>query len=142
MEQGKSLAEFCKQHYCNNCYSFAIVNCFQFMSETIAQFPILPHHPATVGGQIFAVDSLAQQLATPVQELVPDVKPSELTQQQMQVLEELSVYQHATADLLLRNLRLRSIRFLQKQIYAMYDANNPADGFVQFLYPPKHNPQR
>jgi hypothetical protein len=66
-----------------------------------------------------------------------------LNTRQIQVLEELAVYQQATADILLRKLGLspNSLRYLQKQIYAMY-AEKPEDRYVEFLYPPKQRASR
>src|SRR5215204_3986758 len=114
------------------------------MPEIIAQFPIPSRQQIVSGGQIFAINFPPQQLTVPVKELALVMKAPDLTARQIQILEELAVYQHATADLLLRRLRLspNSLRYLQKQIYALYDPDKPEDRYVDFLYPPKHNPSR
>ena len=69
--------------------------------------------------------------------------PMKLNQLQEQALEALFLFKQATADLLLRYLRLspNSLRHLQKQLYAMHP-EQAEDRFVEFLYPPKPKASR
>jgi Replication-relaxation len=70
----------------------------------------------------------------------PDI---DLNPLQQQVLEQLAVFHHATADLPIRRLRLspNSLRHVQKQIHAMH-AELEADRFVEILTAPKPRESR
>src|SRR3954451_15720602 len=106
------------------------------MQEIFAHFPTQSARPSPlIGGQIFDVRYHQVVPTFAVQEELATVPSTHLNPRQIQILEELAVFQHATADLLLRKLRLRSLRYLQKQIYALH-AEKPEDRYVEFLYPP------
>jgi len=66
-----------------------------------------------------------------------------LTSLQQQALEGLAVFHHATADLLLRRLRLspNSLRHLQKQLHVLHPKNE-ADRYIEFVIPPKPRESR
>src|SRR5436305_1320800 len=108
------------------------------MPEIIAQFPISTEQPSVIGGQIFAVHLPSQQLTRqPLEEQHPEMAGVE-TRLQEQILEELGVFQHATAALLLRRLRYspNSYRHIQKQIHALL-AEKPENRFVEINPTPK-----
>jgi hypothetical protein len=111
------------------------------VEQLIVQLPTTPLQlPVTRGS--FAIPYPANAgREEPQQELA--VPADELNTLQVRVLEELTVFHHATADLLLRKLRLspNSLRYLQKQIYAMRPAK-PEDRYVEFLIPPKPRESR
>jgi hypothetical protein len=113
------------------------------MPDSTVLFPTTQLAPSIMGGQIFAIHlPKPQRTREPLEELAT-VPTTDLNPLQRQILTELFVFQHATADLLLRKLRLspNSLRYLQKQIYALR-AKNPEDRFVEFIYPPKQTASR
>jgi hypothetical protein len=115
------------------------------MQEIFARLPqSLRQQPAVMGGQIFAISYQQPVVQERMQEENQAVPATDtLNALQVRILEELAVYQHATADLLLRILRMKpgSLRHLQKQIYAMY-SEKPENRYVEFLYPPKQKATR
>jgi len=71
------------------------------------------------------------------------VQDSDLTLRQKQALEALFIFKQATADLLLRYLRLspNSLRHLQKQLSLLHPPEEK-DRYVEFIIPPKPRESR
>src|SRR5437868_4172881 len=104
------------------------------MQQTIVQLPL-------TAAQIFAVHSSLQGgIERPREYMVRDV---DLNLRQTQVLEALFLFKHATADLLLRYLRLspNSLRHLQKQL-AVLHPQQEKERYIEFIIPPKPKSSR
>ncbi len=107
------------------------------MVQIILQLPLST-------GQIFDVryhaaepirETHKESLAMPAQ--------SGITQLQANLLQELAVFHHATADLLLRRLQLspNSYRHVQKSLQALH-AEKPDERYVEIIIPPKRDDSR
>lgn len=111
------------------------------MQEIFAQFLHPSDQSVNHGGQIFAIpSSVATHIEEPQEELVQE---SNLTLRQKQALEALFLFHQATADLLLRYLRLspNSLRHLQKQLAALHPPEEK-ERYVEFIIPPKPHSSR
>jgi hypothetical protein len=115
------------------------------MQEIFAQFPTPPtQQPAILEGQIFLVGyNHLQPIAEPLEEYEVVVPPAVTSRLQPKILQELSVFHHATADILLRKLHLspNSYRHLQKQLAAL-SAEKPEDRYVEIIVPPRREESR
>ena len=106
------------------------------MQEVFARFPTRTGQPTTAGGQIFGLPSTKR--TSLVQPHESKVATQDLTPLQAKALEALYIYKHATADILLRHLHLspNSLRYLQKQLYALHPEMGK-DRYTEFLSAPK-----
>src|SRR4051794_24152594 len=95
------------------------------MEQVIVQLP-------QSGGQIYTLSYPDIPAVEQPQESV--VQDSDLNLRQRQCLEVLFIFKHATADLLLRYLRLNTLRYLQTHLAAMY-SEVEKDRHIEYLIP-------